>query len=248
MKEYREPFLGGGSVFFWARANKYSKYFWINDAYRDLVVFYQQMSDPKIVPQVQDALREIYHMVHGKPDVARQWFNVIKTQIATTDDLAIVAHHFYYLNRVTFSGTTEAGGFTEHASQGRFTLSGINLLTHLPEALKDVYISNRDALDLVREPGTRVFLFLDPPYFQSKKLYGKKGVLHDFDHEALAVELAKTKHKFLLTYDDCAEVRELYQWANIRMWSKKYGMTNVGGKSSKSGAELFISNYPLEAA
>jgi DNA adenine methylase len=145
---------------------------------------------------------------------------------------------------VTFSGTTRAGGFSSAASIRRFTASSIERLAPLPEALSGTQITNLDFGEVIRRPGQDVFIFLDPPYYTATKLYGHGGSLHSFDHEGLAKMLKNSSHRFLITYDDCAEIRELYDWANIKSWSLQYGMNNCNvQRESKIGAELFISNY-----
>ena len=107
-------------------------------------------------------------------------------------------------------------------------------------------MTNLDFEDIICEPGKDVFIFLDPPYFTASKLYGHGGSLHSFDHDRLAKILKKTTHRFLITYDDCSEVRGLYNWAKVKVkpWRLQYGMNNCNlQNSSKVGAELFISNY-----
>lgn len=61
---------------------------------------------------------------------------------------------------------------------------------------------------MISSPGSDAFIFLDPPYFTATKLYGKNGSLHSFDHERLAATLKGSPHRFLMTYDDCDEIRE----------------------------------------
>jgi DNA adenine methylase len=151
---------------------------------------------------------------------------------------------FFFFNRVTFSGTTRAGGFSSQASLNRFTASAIERLTMLPEALQGTTITRGDFEKVILAPGDDVFIFLDPPYFTAKKLYGRNGSLHSFDHGRLAHVLKNTDHKFLITYDDCEDIRKLYGWANIQEWQLQYGMNNCNEKNtSKLGSELFISNY-----
>lgn len=55
-----------------------------------------------------------------------------------------------------------------------------------------------------------------------------------------------TKHKWLITYDDCDYIRDLFTFANIKTWDLTYGMRNVSKESNQIGKELFISNYSLE--
>ena len=151
---------------------------------------------------------------------------------------------FFFFNRVTFSGTTRAGGFSSAASLQRFTASSIARLAPMPDALADTRITNVDFEEVIDVPGKDVFLFLDPPYFTATKLYGPGGDLHTFDHAVLADSLKQSKHRFLITYDDCKEIRQLYSWAKIKPWTLQYGMNNCNlQRESKVGAELFISNY-----
>ena len=156
----------------------------------------------------------------------------------------IVRLYFFFFNRVSFSGTTRAGGFSSAASIRRFTVSSIQRLVLMPQALKKTKITNLDFQPIIEAPGKDVFLFLDPPYYTANKLYGNACRLHDFDHQRLAEVLKQTDHKFLITYDDCPEIRDLYQWANVQTWQLQYGMNNCNLQhKSKIGCELFISNY-----
>jgi DNA adenine methylase len=114
----------------------------------------------------------------------------------------------------------------------------------MPNVLCDVKITNTDFENVINAAGQDVFLFLDPPYYTASKLYGNRGNLHNFDHQRLCDTLKNTKHKFLITYDDCPQIRNLYSWAQINDWNFQYGMNNCGSEhQSKIGAELFISNY-----
>ena len=109
-------------------------------------------------------------------------------------------------------------------------------------ALKDVLLTNDDFQPVIQAPGENVFIYVDPPYYTTKKLYGKNGMLHSVDHHRIAEVLKETPHKFLLTYDDCPAIYDLYKWANIRPFTLQYGMANGNGKT-KDGNELLISNY-----
>ena len=92
------------------------------------------------------------------------------------------------------------------------------------------------------------FIYLDPPYFDNKNkgLYGKKGNLHKkFNHIDLFnwVKNHSSNNKIMLSYDDSPYIKDLYKDFNIYGFDFIYSMTNVGGKSCKSGKELVITNY-----
>ena len=244
--EFREPMVGGGSVFLYTKSIELAQKYWINDQFEELVAFWQILQDEKTCSRLRRELEELRSQFKSPIEIQDFFLTARKEQRHDKFEMAFL---FFFFNRVTFSGTTRAGGFSKAASQARFTASSIDRLAPLPEALKDVVITNLDYADVVNAPGEDVFLFLDPPYYKASKLYGRNGDLHKFDHERLANILEKSKHKFLITYDDCEEVHELYPWANIVPWKLQYGMNNCGKDGlSKLGSELFISNYELPSS
>ena len=87
---------------------------------------------------------------------------------------------FFIFNRITFSGTTESGGFSNAAFHKRFTESSIERVKSLSRILENTKISNLDYEEVISTDGDDVFLFLDPPYYSATKsaLYGKNGTLH----------------------------------------------------------------------
>lgn len=240
-REYREPLVGGGSVFFHARSIDFAQKYWINDKFTELISFWRTVQNEA---QCASLMKELEALRNSFKDAAEIKKYFLRVRDEAPEDPYRQALLFFFFNRVTFSGTTRAGGFSAAASISRFTASSIEKLAPLPRALAGVKITNEDLLEVVGADGEDVFIFLDPPYFTASKLYGKGGALHTFDHEKLAAQLALSKHRFLITYDDCPEIRSLYRFANIRPWNLQYGMNNCNlSKASKLGKELFISNY-----
>lgn len=241
--EYREPLVGGGSVFFHAKSTKFANSYWINDKFSELFAFWRAVQNERTCDRLMRDLEELRTNFGNDSEKIKKYF--LQAREEKTADRYRAAFLFFFFNRVTFSGTTRAGGFSSAASLRRFTASSIQRLAPLPRALAEVEITNLDFEDVIRKPGDDVFIFLDPPYFKASRLYGRGGILHEFDHERMANVLKEnSQHKFLITYDDCAEIRKLYRWANVQDWQLQYGMNNCNTKKeSKIGAELFISNY-----
>jgi DNA adenine methylase len=48
---------------------------------------------------------------------------------------------------------------------------------------------------------------------------------------------------WLITLNDCPEIREMFSWANIYPLTVQYGMNNYKQEKCESGAELIITNY-----
>ncbi len=241
-EEFREPFVGGASVYVYLKQKYPDKKFWINDLYFQLYTFWDMCQK-----NLDAVLKQIYTWrdefesgkdLHKFLKENRFKFNQIETASA-----------FFIFNRITFSGTSESGGFSEQAFKGRFTDSSIERLKSMDIILENTKITNLDFEEVINKDGEDVFLFLDPPYFSATKsaLYGKNGNLHkNFDHVRFAKTMQSCKHKWLITYDDSDYIRELFSFANIQSWNITYGMRNVTDSSNQIGKELFISNYLVE--
>ncbi len=242
ISEYREPFLGGGSVFIAVKRlfGKHIARYWVNDLNADLICLWQQAQH-----NMPALLARIHHLKQSYPD-GHTLYRALRTlDDATASDLTRAAR-FFVLNRITFSGVADAGGYSEQAFKGRFTNSAIARLAQIETLLSGVRITQGDYEPLLTQDGEEVFIFLDPPYLSatSSRLYGKRGVLHvGFDHERFAQLMQQCPHKWLITYDDCPEVRALFRFADISTWQLQYGMNNVKRAAASKGNELFIKNF-----
>ncbi len=240
--EFREPFVGGGSVFLYLKQKFPNSQFWVNDLYPELYFFWKHCQKDVTVLMKQIGKWRM-EFAEGK-----ELYHFLAENIASFNEMEKAAA-FFIFNRITFSGTTEAGGYSAQAFKGRFTDSSIERLRGFSVLLDNIHITNFDYASVVEAPGNSVFLFLDPPYYSATKsaLYGKNGKLHKvFDHQRLANVLKDCSHQWLLTYDDSEYIRELYEFANIFSWDLTYGMRNVNKNSNQVGKELFISNYPIQ--
>lgn len=238
--EYREPFVGGGSVFVYLRQIYPHVRFWINDLNFDLFCFWQQaQSDAK---HLASAIQKIKDGTTS----GRELFERLRAQAGSPLTDFERAVRFFVLNRISFSGTVDSGGYSQGAFVGRFTDSSIARLILLGPLLENVRITNEDYTRVIREPGEGVFLFLDPPYLSATKsrLYGMNGTLHTlFDHKTFAREMKQCRHSWLLTYDDSPEIRANFAFAFQDGWELQYGMNNYKRGFAPKGQELFITNY-----
>jgi DNA adenine methylase len=239
--EYREPFLGGGSVYIHLKQQFPNKQFWVNDLYFELYKFWEMCQN-----DVQSVVNQVYTWRNDYP-IGKNLHQFLGENMSRFNDIE-KASAFFIFNRLTFSGTTEAGGFSQQAFEGRFTISSIERLTPFNKVIQNTNITNFDYEALLEADGENVFIFLDPPYFSATKsaLYGKNGKLHKgFDHERFAKSLKNCKHQWLMTYDNSSYITDLFDFAFISTWDLTYGMRNVTSQSNQKEKELFISNYPI---
>ncbi len=241
--EYREPFVGGGSLFIYLKQKFPHIKIWINDLNQELFLFW------KIAQSYLFDLVEAVQKIKSNRTDGRELFkDLTQVKIKELSELQR-AVRFFVLNRITFSGTVESGGFSQEAFHKRFTNSSIERLRKLGEVLQGVKITNLDYSEVLAAEGKDVFIFLDPPYFIAtrSKLYGKGGNLHtSFDHQRFATLVKQSPHQWLITYDDSPRIKQNFTWANIFEWEMQYGMNNYKQSVAAKGKELFITNYAIK--
>lgn len=242
--EYREPFVGGGSFFIYLKQARPDLKIWINDLNPELYFFWKQAQadSEKLAQAVLGMKKERSNGQALFNDLLR-----VETRSLTEFERAV---RFFVLNRITFSGVVESGGYSQPAFEARFTESSIQRLSRVGKVLEGIRITHEDYRELLKEGEKNVFTFLDPPYFKAtkSKLYGKNGTLHlTFDHAEFAQEMQRCKHSWLITYDDSPEIRRNFAFANINIyeWELQYGMNNYRQGKADKGSELFIANYDL---
>lgn len=242
--EFREPFVGGGSVFIYLKQKYPDLKIWINDLNPELYLFWKVAQS--------DISKLVFEVIQIKNNCKNG--NLLFKELTNLDVNKLSdcerAVRFFVLNRITFSGTVESGGFSQQAFYKRFTDSSIQRLEKLGDILSEnVQITNLDYSHLLYPEGEDVFIFLDPPYLRatSSRLYGKNGNLHtSFEHQRFAELLKQCHHRWLITYDNSPQIRENFQSVNLTEWEMQYGMNNYKQSSAAKGKELFISNYKVQ--
>ncbi len=230
--EYREPFVGGGTVFF---AKTKCAFNWLNDLETDLITTYQVIADPLL--QKKLAMRIAREEATPKRHV--------EVKMLTTENDLDLAFKTFYLNRTSYSGiiNNPAWGYSEGKSSP--PANWVKFLQEAGEKLREVQITSLDFSKVIsaKPKGSRVLLYLDPPYFHAdqKRAYTKPFI--EQDHIRLAKLLRETPFLFCLSYDDCPEIRDLYAWAQIYERAWLYNTANIKGIARKKGNELVITNY-----
>ena len=245
--EYREPMVGGGSVFIYVRQKFPDVKVRINEYNRDLFCFWKIAKEKN-----SEFVKEIRLIKKNKKNGKRLFDNLkgrIKNEKICDFERAI---NFFILNRISFSGLTTSGGFSKDAFNNRFTASSIEKIVKLENILQDVAITHGDYSNLLNGNNRDVLIYLDPPYFNNKdsKLYGKNGDLHtNFDHNKFYEGLINCQHNLLITYDFSINNIKKFQNCNkffISSMNMQYGMNNIAKNRIPKKTELIITNYSIK--
>lgn len=245
-EEFREPMVGGGSFFLNLKKRYPDKKIWINDINSNLIAFWSILRDRPTV--LVNSLLEIKENSKCGKELYKN-YKYMNTDNITKFEKAV---RFFILNRISYSGLTEYGGYSQLSYEKRFTINSIEKLKNISILLKGVKITSMPYQNLLKTPSSRIFVYLDPPYqnVKSSNLYGRNGKM--FDPIELDSFLKKVNFKWLLTYDKSPPITNIYGELNNEIhktvFTVQYG-TNCSKKNvdrkAKKGTELYITNYPI---
>jgi len=244
--EFREPFIGGGSVAIHITKKYPLLDIWVNDLYEPLVNFWQVLQT--FSGDLRDTLsREKSN--NNNPEAARELFLAAKDMIndttLTSVDRAVA---FYIVNKCSFSGLTESSSFSPQASNANFSLRGIQKLTEYSKLIEKWRITNY-SYDYLMDENEGAFMYLDPPYDIKDNLYGRKGSMHKgFDHDKFAVDCDDNPMHQLVSYNSDQLVKDRFSNWKVAEFDLTYTMRSVGEymREQKQRKELLLFNYGTE--
>ena len=261
-ERYIEPFGGSGAVLLGKPVP--DKFEVLNDYNRNLVNLYRCMRDRPV-----EFIRALGFLNLN----ARDDFNVLKkffrkeefddayfqTQLELTEvllppieareirELYAAAQEDYDLRRAVMFlkllRYSHSSGGKSFASQPFSIRSLFGLVQAFSRRCENVVIENQDFEVLIRHYDREgSFFYCDPPYFTSEYVYDC-GFGWD-DHLRLHRALTDAKGKFLLSYNDCPEIRGLYAGCEFFDFTRVHSMVqryDVG----REFPELLVANYDL---
>jgi site-specific DNA-adenine methylase len=244
--EFREPFLGGGSVAIYVTKKYPSLDIWVNDLYEPLVNFWQQLQMFGL--DLKDKLVYL-KTANNTPELAKELFLQAKEQINDQSlpsiDRAVA---FYIVNKCSFSGLTESSSFSQQASISNFSLRGIEKLPAYSKLIDNWRITNY-SYDYLMDGNKDAFMYLDPPYDIKDNLYGNKGSMHKrFDHDKFAADCDSNDMDQLVSYNSDQLVKDRFTNWNAAEFDLTYTMRSVGEymREQKQRKELLLFNYGIE--
>ena len=243
--EFREPFLGGGSVAIEIGKRYPHIDIWVNDLYEPLYNFW------KILQSDGQKLRDILLQLkqrHPDPSSAKKLFLDAKDYLAQPVGNSIDrAVSFYVVNKCSFSGLTESSAFSKQASESNFSMNGIEKLPEYSRMIENWKITNL-SYEIMLSDDLDSFVYLDPPYEIKSNLYGRKGNMHKgFNHDEFASICDKSSSPILISYNSSQLIRDRFEKWTVAEFAHTYTMRSTGcyNKEQASRKELVLMNYEV---
>ena len=232
IESFCEPFFGSGAFFFKLINCNESH---INDYDHNLINFYKIIKNTKLRKEL------IKNVSKFRP--SKKEFNSLRSKkFKNKFDQAC---QYFIINRTAYSGIMNRPNWGYHPKKSVQPLKWGNRIESSGRKLKDAKLTSFDFRLFFKKKlfKKKTFLFIDPPYFKAdqKRAYFKSFT--EEDHMDLSKILKNLDNKFLLTYDNCREIKKLYAWANVSEVSWRYHTANSNNTSRKMGNELIIKNY-----
>ena len=236
---YIEPFVGGGSVFFYVNPEKSL----ISDLNADLITLYKGI---KIYPH------KVWEIFESFPEGKTAYYNIRNTELKGKP-LYYRAARTLFLNRTCFKG------MWRHNSQGDFNVGYGGeerrwVVTHqnimeLSQVLRKAKILNSDFENVILNASKGDFIFLDPPYKPGEKdlyeLHYSNGKFLFNEQERIADVLKSLpkskKNRWAMTNSSHKDILKLYEDYNITIIP--FGTSNKPGIHTQNSNEVLIKNY-----
>lgn len=223
IERYIEVFGGAGWVLF--SKDKHAPLEIFNDVNGELINLY------RIVKYHSEALqKELEWLLMSR----EQFFDELKRNTRGLTDIQRAAR-FYCLIKESFGADCKSFGVRTRDMQ-----KTVEYLKDVSKRLNKVVIENHDFERLIKTYDRSGALFyLDPPYYEAEKYYPDRFNLED--HDRLRKCLGNIKGKFVLSYNDCQQIRKLYEEYTIIEVDR---MDNLANKNrSRRYKELIIKNF-----
>jgi len=242
---YVEPFVGGGSVLIQVAKDFPHAKLVVNDKDERIFCFWSLFQHGN-----EDQIKSFYKLVKQKPTV-KLFKQLREDGVENRFDPVEQAYHAIFFNRCTFSGIATSGPIGGYEQKGKYKVDcryNPDRIISDFEKLRDlfmgrVYVSNLKAVDLMEiyDIHKEKAMYLDPPYYV--KGSGLYPVHMKPDEHVELSRYLKTKDNWLLSYDICDEIDEMYEWADKIPLDARYSINGENRKDWVPKKEYLIRPY-----
>lgn len=234
---FADVFVGGGSVLLEV-ATKYPKLqLFANDKDRNVYCFWKIIADAD-----RTQLLALWEKMSHRPTV--ELFNQLRQAFDTADEVEC-AYRGIFFNRTTFSGIARSGPIGGQEQKSKWTVDCRYNFFKLKAKMEKCHqllrgrtnVENRDVSEYDYLIASSLPAYVDPPYMQKgDALYSEKMSKDLHTHMAKVLD---QRPNWVLSYDDCPEVRALYANHQILNIDTRYCIDGEK-KDWKKTSELII--------
>ncbi len=241
--EYAEPFAGGAGIALTLLLNSYVSRIYLNDIDPAIHAFWH------CVLHDTDALCQ---QVLETPVTIDEWHRQRTIYLdLTCGDMAAKGFATLFLNRTNRSGILRGGVIGGLNQDGEYKLDCrfnrndlVRKIKRIATHAEQIELSCLDASTFVTTvvPRTSDYTLvnLDPPYYgKGPELY--TNFYHHADHAALAQAVGKIERRWMVTYDDTPEIRQLYS-----RWRCFSSNLTYSAQVKRIGVELLVVDDDLQ--
>lgn len=214
---FTDLFVGGGSVLLEV-ARQYPK-LWLHANDKD----YWMYCFWKIVSEDSNRFASLLDKVKAQPTLELFY----KLREEKTEDEIECAYRAIFFNRTTFSGILSSGPIGGKEQKSKYAVDcrynaiklQIKILNCRDLLLGRTVVTNDSFFDCEALIDDHC-IYADPPYYLKGDMLYPERMNHK-DHETLSLLLQK-RNNWVLSYDDCPEVREFYKDCKIIDLAARY--------------------------
>ncbi|SPZ02509.1 DNA-methyltransferase [Pseudomonas luteola] len=242
---YIEPYAGGAGAAVYLLTKNYVENIVINDIdpaiysfwwsiFNDSDRFLRLLNDTPVNLDIWNVQREIF----------------LKGDSSDKTELGFAT---FFLNRTNRSGIIKGGVIGGKKQDGKYKLDARFNKKSLSSRIEElaliasrVKLENLDAMDLIAREDTiegKKLIYLDPPYFKKgSQLY--RNHYKPSDHIEISSFVTGLKSPWIVTYDNCEEIHEIYSGKNKQEFSFHYS-THIA--RPKAQEIMFFGNLSLQS-
>ncbi|MDN8181384.1 DNA adenine methylase [Acinetobacter baumannii] len=210
--DYLEPYAGGAAVALDLLFSGYCKNIHINDLDPAVFNFWKAITE-----QTDDFLKMISDV-----EITMEEWHKQKYILSCPNLHSQLEHGFaaFFLNRTNRSGILKGGVIGGKKQDGNYKLDARFNKENLSKRIKKIgefadhiNVYNLDALELLRDVDKRLpdnsLIYLDPPYYIKGQGLYRNFYVHE-DHIQICQALKNVKTKWIVSYDNCPEIKNIY--------------------------------------
>lgn len=208
--QYVEPYAGGAGAAVFLLLNNFIDQILINDIDAGIYSFWWS---------VFNDTERLINLINETPITIDSWQEQKAVMLGEdTADLAKLGFATFFMNRTNRSGIIRGGVIGGKNQNGQYKLDArfnkpglISRIESLAKYRAQVQVTNLDAMTLIKKQvkATNSLYYLDPPYYnKGAQLY--RNHYKPSDHLAISLAVKNLDAPWIVTYDNCQEICELY--------------------------------------